>query len=59
MIARRAPWAVLVAALAGLCALGAAGADFGRHWDERRIVRAVARSAESGVLLPHCRQGLP
>lgn len=31
---------------------GMRGIDFGHHWDEHRLVHAVARSLESGVLLP-------
>jgi hypothetical protein len=38
--------------LALLLASGFAGLDFGHHWDESRQIEAVARSIETGILLP-------
>ena len=32
--------------------IGIISADFGHHWDEKRIVKAVEKSAQTGVLLP-------
>jgi hypothetical protein len=44
---------ILLLALFGLSfAFGALGIDFGQHWDQRKIVRTVTETYETGTLLP-------
>jgi len=46
------PSILLAVSLIYVGILGVISTDFGRHWDEPRIIKSVANSVETGLLLP-------
>lgn len=51
-IGRKLSLALLLAVFGLSFALGAIGIDFGQHWDQRKIVRTVTTTYQTGMLLP-------
>jgi hypothetical protein len=49
---RKLTLALLLAVFGLSFAFGALGIDFGEHWDQRKIVRAVTTTYQTGILLP-------
>lgn len=51
-IGRKLSLALLLALFGLSFALGALGIDFGQHWDQRKIVRTVTETYQTGILMP-------